>query len=247
MRNFAIRPQLQPSAERWLSTKTQVITNSQTPKETAESVYSNSRKTQWFLTSVVATLGELAGTGQPCMFCGSSEASQVDHFKPKADFPHIAMSWENFIWICGVCNQHKGNTFPFDFHVGQLLINPLDEDIWLFYTIDKYGYILAKWNVVENDIDLRAKTTEDIYKFNRQAIQESRQKQIMSLEEHVNDSILLDKFGHLSMQEKRKRLTDWLAHSFHPEVAQYFFLGPGKTEEPFATFLNLLGPNLAAA
>lgn len=240
MRNFSARPQLTIVASKRLSNKTKVILDSPTIKETAESVYTNSRKTQWFVSSVVATLGALAGVGERCMFCGSNESSQVDHFKPKADFPYLAMNWENFIWICGLCNQNKGNRFPFDFQTGQLLINPLDEDVWQFFTINEHGFILAKWNIEQNDIDLRAKTSEEQYKFNRQVIQEARKKQFNSLKDQVKDTILLNNYGHITLQEKQERLTRWLTHPLHPEVAQYFFLGPGKAEEPFVTFLNMI-------
>jgi hypothetical protein len=240
MRNFKSRPALTNGALKQLKAKTKIILDSPTIKETAKSVYANSRKTKWFVSSVVSTLGVLAGVGQRCMFCGSNESSQVDHFRPKADFPHRAMEWENFIWICGLCNQHKGDGFPFDFESGQLLINPLDEDVWQFFTIDKHGFILPKWNVIQGGIDFRAKTSEEGYKFNRQVIQEARKQQISNLEDQVKDTILLNEHGYINLQEKQVRLEKWLAHPFHPEVAQYFFLGPGKTEEPFKTFLNMV-------
>ncbi|NKI68071.1 hypothetical protein GN109_01455 [Collimonas pratensis] len=240
MRNFPPRPPLGPAALRRLTEKTNAILASPTPQALAESCYTNSRRTRWFVTSVVAALTTMVGLGGRCMFCGSSEASQVDHFMPKAVYPAQTMVWENFIWICGLCNQHKGNEFPCDAQGNSLLINPIDDDVWLFFTIDKLGFILPVWNMAADDIDIRAHTTETLYKFNRQAVQESRQKRIQSLCDHIADCVLLHSHGHLTVQQKQERIDKWLLEPFHPEVAQYFFRGPGRTEEPFATYLNLI-------
>lgn len=240
MRNFLQRPILQKKGLDQLESKAFEIIRSKSPKATAETIYKNSRKTKWFLDSVVSTLGELSGTGQRCMFCGGSESSQVDHFLPKAKFPYFAMCWENFIWICGVCNQHKGDKFPCDYDLGNLLINPLDEDIWKYFTLDRLGFMMPKWNIKLDDIDKRAKETEGAVKLNRQIVQETRQFRITHLISEVEDAILLHDMGHLNKVELRERLNNWMIFPLHPEVPQYFFEGPGNVEEPFSAFLVLV-------
>ncbi|MFZ6755997.1 HNH endonuclease [Undibacterium sp. Ji50W] len=240
MRKFDPRPALSLTSLNKLSDKTAEIASSNDPKKRAEEIYKVSRTTVWFKSSVVDSLKKLSGLGERCMFCGSSEASQVDHFKPKATFPHLAMAWENYIWICSVCNQSKLDNFPLSSDGSSLLINPIDEDIWQFFSLDELGYILSKWDVAIDDVNVRSKTCETFYKFNRQAVQEARQKRICSLKEQVSDSILLEKFGYLSQTELHKRLQSWIEHPFHPEVPQYYLLGAGNVEEPFSTFLGLV-------
>ncbi|MFZ6708997.1 HNH endonuclease [Undibacterium sp. TC9W] len=230
MRNFLSRPTLSDKALTKLSEKTTEISSSPDPKKRAEDVYKASRTTVWFERSVLVSLRTLAGPGERCMFCGSSEASQVDHFKPKADFPHLAMEWENYIWICGVCNLNKGDNFPIGSGGTQLLINPIDEDVWQYFSIDDTGYIMCNWDVANDDFDARAKTSEDIYKFNRQAIQEARQKQINSLKEQVLDCITLEKYGHITKIQLKEKLQRWIEFPFHPEVSQYYLKGAGKVE-----------------
>lgn len=222
-----------------MNTKTVLITGSATPKETAETIYSRARKTKLFLETVVTTLQHLAGVGERCLYCGSSEASQVDHFKPKANFPEAAMTWENFIWICGVCNQNKGNQYPSDSALNPLLINPIDEDIWQSFSLDRFGFMLPRWDIGLNDLNVKAKVTEATIKLNRQAVQEARNLRIRQLETCVHDCILLSGYGHLSAIEKDQRMRAWIDFPFHPEVPQYFLQKEGMCEEPFATFLNL--------
>ena len=111
MRKFLPRPDLSVAHAAKLTQKTNTISTAADQKTTAETIYTGARQTKWFANSVIKELKSLAGAGERCMFCGGSEASQVDHFKPKADFPLEAMKWENFVWICGFCNQNKGINF----------------------------------------------------------------------------------------------------------------------------------------
>lgn len=105
MRTLPTPKPLPKALRKRLAEETTAIVGSGDPKAVAERRYGNARKTQWFA-PVIKELGRLAGAGERCMFCSGSEASDVEHYKPKAVFPELAMTWENFLWSCTPC-QHR--------------------------------------------------------------------------------------------------------------------------------------------
>jgi uncharacterized protein (TIGR02646 family) len=229
---------LAATATTYLSNKTKQIIAAADPKTEADNVYAASRKTKTFTNSVVSTLSKLAGRGERCMFCGSSEASQVEHFWPKSTYPEKAMTWDNFVWICGVCNQAKGNRFPI-FNGAPEAINPMDDDVWKFFSIDEFGFMAPIWDVAADDFDRRGKITEELIGLNRQAVQEARQLRYLQLRGLAEDSIALHEKKKLTKQQVGKRIADWIEFPLHPEVAQYFLKGRGQVVEPFATLLKI--------
>jgi HNH endonuclease len=49
--------------------------------------------------------------GKTCMKCGrTANPPNVDHIKPRARFPHLALEFKNLQILCRRCNKHKGNT-----------------------------------------------------------------------------------------------------------------------------------------
>lgn len=52
-----------------------------------------------------------------CCFCEANTEStnygQVEHYRPKAraEFKHLAFTWENLLWSCGRCNGPKGDSW----------------------------------------------------------------------------------------------------------------------------------------
>src|SRR5258707_3521929 len=111
MRRLPPRPTLLVATAGRLTSKTELIANDTNPKDAGERIYTSSRQAQWFR-PITRVLKEMTGPGERCMFCSGSESSQVEHFRPKAIYPLEAMAWENFFWICGICNQSKGDQFP---------------------------------------------------------------------------------------------------------------------------------------
>jgi len=65
-----------------------------------------------------------------CCFCEAhTEATnygQVEHYRPKgrAEFAHLAFSWENLLWACGRCNGPKSTHWN---HSAPLLDPTVDE------------------------------------------------------------------------------------------------------------------------
>jgi uncharacterized protein (TIGR02646 family) len=70
--------------------------------------------------------------GHACAYLGlrihpATGAAEVDHFKPKSRYKHLAYSWENFRLSCKRANTHKGDhedvLDPFTIHQGLFSLN----------------------------------------------------------------------------------------------------------------------------
>jgi hypothetical protein len=237
MRTFAARPALPPAVVVTLAEKTAEIVGHGTPKLRAETVYTSSRSTIWF-SPVINLLRNLAGVGGRCMLCSGSESSDVEHFKPKADYPEEAMRWENYLWSCGICNRTKGNEFP---PAGEHLINPLDENVWLFFFIDEFGLLTPLWRPELNDLDPRAKNTARVFGLGREDLQQTRQCRLRNLKRLITTAIGEHDRGEITQLGLRKLLEEWVREPYQPDVADFFLKGPGALEAPFADILQRAG------
>ena len=80
--------------------------------------------------SVLSTLRQMAGRGARCMYCSDSRGTDIEHFRPKSDYPAQAFRWANLLLCCSACGRVKGTRFPLD-HEGQpLFIDPTVDDPW---------------------------------------------------------------------------------------------------------------------
>jgi len=172
------------------------------------------------------------------MYCDSNEASDVDHYRPKAVFPELAMTWENFLWSCGLCNRAKGDDFPLDAE-GRLL-NSLDDAVWKFFFIDEFGNLTPLWRESESQLDSRAVSTRDVLKLNRQTLQQRRQRRLKQLQQNARDVLELHRAGTIKPAELKQRVEAWRSEPFQPDVADYFLRGPGRRQSPFTELLRLV-------
>lgn len=46
--------------------------------------------------------------GRRCMKCGCEEKLQIDHIKPRSDYPELALDFTNLQVLCWSCNKAKG-------------------------------------------------------------------------------------------------------------------------------------------
>jgi uncharacterized protein (TIGR02646 family) len=180
----------------------------------------------------------MSGLGQRCMYCSGSESAQVEHHRPKGPYPDLALVWENFLWICGICNQAKSQTFdPLN-----PPIDPATENVWDFFFIDRYGNLTPRWNAVLDELEPRAVETIRLMDLDRQALQECRQERLIDLRSKAIDSLALLRAGELTQDELEFRALAWLDQPFQPDIADYFLAGPGASDnsEPFAALVAVL-------
>lgn len=239
MRRLPKRKKLPPPLLLRLAQETSAIEAHQNPKAEADRRFKNARGAIWFR-PVVEALIRLSGPGRRCMYCSDSEASDVEHIRPKAVFPNLAMSWENTLWVCTTCNRFKGHRYPPDTEPGAEILNPLVDDVWKYFFIDRHGFLVPLWDAASDAFDARAAQTRDRLELNRQGVQEARAIRLRDLKTQVAGLLKMHKKSHLSKAELNKRVRQLKRQPFHPEVADFFLSGPGSATAPFRTLLALL-------
>lgn len=237
MRTLPERKPLAKALAEKLAAESSAIATAADPKKEAEKRYGNARKAKWF-NPVVKELGRLAGPGERCMFCSGSEASDVEHYKPKAVYPLLAMTWENYLWSCTPCNRGKLNRFPPETGPGGQFVNPLEENVWDFFFIDAFGLLTPRFDRQSNSPHPRAVTTRDFLSLNRDALQISRKQRLDNLKRDIERCMSLIKVGKLSKRAAREQLEIWKTESWQPDVADFFLNGPGRTQSPFKEFFE---------
>lgn len=73
-------------------------------------------------------LEEMASGIERCMYCEDSKGTAIDHFWPKATYPLLAYTWDNYVLACSECNSKKSKRFPLDAMGAPLLLNPIEEE-----------------------------------------------------------------------------------------------------------------------
>lgn len=208
------------------------------PAAICEQRFNNARGTQWFNT-VRETLMNMAGSTRTCMFCDHNEPTDVEHFKPKTEFPNETFNWENMLWVCTTCNRLKGVDFPPHNCPGDPIINPVVDPVWSYFFLDEFGNLIKRWNVALNNYDTRAQSTCDYAHVDREEVQTRRQKRMKGLRLSVEQAVAAFENGIITMQTLNARIVDWLAEPFQADVADYCFRGPGKSNVPFCNLLAL--------
>lgn len=204
--------------------------------EAANNLYKSARGNKWFLPAVEA-LSEMAGVGQRCMCCSGGEAAQVEHYRPKSTYPFHAFTWTNLLWICSVCNLYKGDQFDESCQP----VNPVEEQVWNYFFIDEFGNFCPRWSLESGSLNSRAVETIRLYGLDRQALQETRLARLQELLRLLSDSTALKDQAQLSDEDLQLRLLETHANPLQPDVADYFFNGPGSSELPFKQFFAVAG------
>ena len=80
-------------------------------------------------TEVRASLQRMSTGRQRCMYCEDSEGTDIDHHRPKSQYPAHAFRWANYLLACSHCNSNeKRSEYPLDPSQKPLLIDPTAED-----------------------------------------------------------------------------------------------------------------------
>ena len=111
-------------------------------------------------------------TKNHCSYCDKRPlgVKEIDHFKPKVEFPDDAFAWENLFIVCKDCNFLKLNDFS------DLILKPDEMEYEFetyFYYDDISGEIMPKGD--ENSIKYqRADITRKALKLNERGLPEAR-------------------------------------------------------------------------
>jgi 5-methylcytosine-specific restriction endonuclease McrA len=141
-----------------------------------------------------------AMTCNHCSFCDSlhnedivEHGLEIEHFKSKTDFEHLAYKWTNLFIICRNCNGKKGDKNE------PLLLKPDEKE----YQFDRnFSFNLATYTLEPKNE--AAKVTIEVYDLNRAGLRKARKTE---LKDHKNAFIKkrIDDYGFRDLLELKQQ------------------------------------------
>lgn len=244
MRNLAQRHELAAVVLEELLSKTDTILQSGDLPDrvkAARSLYNSARSASWFQ-PVISAMKSLAGPGEFCMYCSANEPSHIDHHYPLSVFPDVAMSYENFLWVCSICNStHKGDRFPPHNIEGDQILDPVADNVWDYFLIEtQFGNLIPRVDPATLEPLGRAVSTCTIVALDRENVQMRRRGRFADLVTGVSSLTMEIKAGNISKSDAELKVQQMINHPFQVDVADFFLVGPGKSSSPFRElFLEL--------
>ena len=154
-----------------------------------ENDWKSARQTQK-LKTVLTTLQRMMGLRQRCMYCLDSHGADIEHFRPKADYPKHLYDWPNLLLCCTECGRFKGHQFPLS-GGRPLLIDPTREDPWRHLDFDPdTGNITARFDLALNDWSAKGMATVAVFQLDqREALSAGYLKTLRHLSEIVRRAL----------------------------------------------------------
>ena len=70
-----------------------------------------------------------------CAYCEAIDRGEIDHFRPKSQFPTLVYEWSNWVLACHSCNLAKGDKWPAEGYIDPCAASASDRPE-LFFTFD---------------------------------------------------------------------------------------------------------------
>lgn len=127
-----------------------------------------------------------------CAYCeqriSSSQFGDVEHFRPKSVYWWLALTWENLLLACEVCNtSYKSNNFPVNGRRATktsvlnrekyLLLDPLTEDPEEFIKYDDAEGVVIE--AINSQASKRVDACIEFYGLNREKLVDERKEKLM--------------------------------------------------------------------
>jgi uncharacterized protein (TIGR02646 family) len=141
-----------------------------------------------------AILRQMASGLERCMYCEDSHGIAIEHFWPKATYPHRAFDWLNYLIICTLCNSNKRDQFPLDDAGKPLLLDPTEED-----PLDHMALSPATGRLLA--LSLKGTTTIEVIDLDRETLVKGRAYAWTALEG------LITEYAHLRRTGDSERAT----------------------------------------
>lgn len=179
--------------------------------------------------TVLHTLRQMTGPRERCMYCVDSHGCDIEHYRPKADYPKRAFQWSNLLLCCTECGRFKGNQFPMA-QRRPLLIDPSTEDPWQHLDFDPdTGNLTARFDIQANGWSAKGAKTVEVFRFDRrEALSNVYQTTFRRLCRIVQVALAANLIDALALQSELQAADD---HGLLP-----WCFGPiGQTVAPFCT------------
>ena len=193
----------------------------------ASTEWKSARQTQ-AVAAVVATLRRMTGERERCMYCLDSHGSDIEHFRPKADYPKRMFRWRNLLLCCSECGRFKGNQFPLQ-GKRPLLIDPSKEEPWRYLDFDPdTGNLSARFDLQANAYCPKGEKTVEVLQLDRREVLEK-----LNLKTYRRLTNKVQQF-----LENPNLPTDKLVEQLHEadehcRLLGWCFIGTGQDQTPF--------------
>jgi uncharacterized protein (TIGR02646 family) len=188
-----------------------------------------------------ATLLEMAGNRERCMYCGDSQGTDIEHFWPKNTYPKKMFRWDNLLLGCTACGRdHKGTKFPLDAGKKPLLIDPTKDDPWLFLDFDPMtGNFSARYDALGNPAPKGANTVEVLALDRREALASGHLKAYKLISKLISEAAASSTADTTTLISGLKEVDDY-------GILGWCFRGAGSNEPPMSS-LKSAHPSVWAA
>lgn len=223
------RPELPQATQTYLN-KRQSATNCDLHQGTLniERKWKAARQTR-AMRVVLETLQQMMGARERCMYCVDSHGCDIEHFRPKGQFPQAAFQWPNLLLCCTECGRYKGDQFPMA-NERPLLIDPSAEDPWQHLDFDPdTGALTARFDIRANDWSPKGLKTVEVLRLDRREALENVYKATFRRLRHIVQASL--DAGDLDAQALLVGLQEADDHGLLP----WCFGATGQTFKPFST------------
>jgi uncharacterized protein (TIGR02646 family) len=117
--------------------------------------------------SVRATLKQMAGGRQRCMYCSDSAGTDIEHSWPKSVYTERMFQWLNMLLCCTGCGRDcKGTKFPLD-KGNPVLLDPTTDDPWQFLDFSTTTGILFPLADIDGRTTTKGKKTVELLKLDQ--------------------------------------------------------------------------------
>jgi len=189
--------------------------------------WDNARPTQK-IKKALTTLQKMMGPHERCMYCVDSHGSDIEHFWPKTTYPDKVFLWTNMLLCCTECGRFKGGLFPLTEAGLPLLINPTEEDPWIYLDFDPdTGNVVARFDTKTNDETPKGKATVDLLQLDRrEALATGYRRTFLRLSKVVEKYLEGEVCSADELIEEMQTMDD---HG----LLGWCFLGTGRSVPPF--------------
>lgn len=180
-------------------------------------------------TPVLTALEQMAGPRKRCMYCLDSRGSDVEHFWPKASYPHRMCSWRNLLLCCSDCGRKKGDRFPLDDQGLPLLLDPSADEPWEHLDFDpETGNLTPRFDPTGASSPRGEETVRMLELDQREELARGYQTTYKRLKRELEAALSA---GPLDPSALRERLEEADDHGLLPWCLRY----GGSTLAPFST------------
>lgn len=194
----------------------------------AEMEWKSARRTKP-LKTIAATLAGMTGPRERCMYCCDSHGTDIEHFRPKADYPQWMFRWPNLLLCCTECGRFKGNQFPVQ-NGAPGLVDPTAEDPWQYLDFDpETGVVVARYDAADGIENPKGTETVRVLQLDRrEALNDAYVKTWGRLVAAVETALR-------QPPPNQRNLVTTLRHADDHGLLGWCFAGTGQQVPPFST------------